>query len=308
MRIANPLYDSVVKFLLEDNQIAKKFLSILINEPIISLDIKPQEAIMKSFEGLSIMRIDFKAVIKTDNGKTKKVLIEIQKAKSGFSLSRFRKYLGLNYMEDDLISAREQNPLKSSLPILPIYILGFSIRDIHTPIVHIERVYKDISNDLLITTTHQYVEHLSHDCLIIQIPRLKMNAQTEIEKVLDVFNEKKYKTDDPHILDYTGDTDNPVVQQMLKRLKMAIADPDTLHALLVEQENERQLALYEKNKQKLAEATLLRKKVEEELKLIKKDKLRAEEDKLKAEQDKLKAEKEVEELKKQLADLIKKMG
>lgn len=53
MRIANPIYDAVVKFLLEDIDIAKSFLSILINESIISLIIKPQEAIIQSYDGLN---------------------------------------------------------------------------------------------------------------------------------------------------------------------------------------------------------------------------------------------------------------
>lgn len=74
---------------------------------------------------------------------------------------------------------------------LPIYIFGFPIRGINTPIARIERVYKDLSSNRVIPTINQYVEHLSHDCIIIQIPRLKMNAQTESEKILDVFNEKK---------------------------------------------------------------------------------------------------------------------
>lgn len=84
------------------------------------------------------------------------------------------------------------------------------------------------------------IERLSHDLYAIQIPRLKMQVRTEVEQMLDVFNQNKYKTSDKHILEYTGDTSNLAVQRMVKYLNRALVtdDYDLLHQMLVEDEIE----------------------------------------------------------------------
>lgn len=43
MLIANPIYDAVFKYLLEDVDIAKGLLSAILDETIESLEVKPQE-------------------------------------------------------------------------------------------------------------------------------------------------------------------------------------------------------------------------------------------------------------------------
>ena len=81
MIIANPIYDVVFKYLLEDIEIARELLSTILGEEVVSLDVKPQEtAIENTASSVSILRFDFKAIIKTKTGEHKKVLIELQKA------------------------------------------------------------------------------------------------------------------------------------------------------------------------------------------------------------------------------------
>ena len=78
MIIANPIYDSVFKFLLEDIDVAKRFISNIIGEEIIELTFKPQEQTTLSTKYLlTVFRLDFKALIKTPSGGHKKVLIEL---------------------------------------------------------------------------------------------------------------------------------------------------------------------------------------------------------------------------------------
>ena len=43
MRIANPLYDIVFKYLMEDNSLAKLVLSTILGEEITTLAFRPQE-------------------------------------------------------------------------------------------------------------------------------------------------------------------------------------------------------------------------------------------------------------------------
>jgi hypothetical protein len=45
MRIANPIYDVIFKYLMENTDIAKDILSAILGETIISLEMKPQELV-----------------------------------------------------------------------------------------------------------------------------------------------------------------------------------------------------------------------------------------------------------------------
>ena len=48
MQIANPIYDIIFKYLMENDEIAKDILSALLNEKIIQVALKPQETRGKS--------------------------------------------------------------------------------------------------------------------------------------------------------------------------------------------------------------------------------------------------------------------
>ncbi len=89
--IANPIYDVVFKYLMDDSKIAKLLISKITGLTILELHFEPQEyattlssekedAKMEILKNIAVYRLDFSAKIKTDQG-TKHVLIEIQKAK-----------------------------------------------------------------------------------------------------------------------------------------------------------------------------------------------------------------------------------
>ncbi|MBK8052614.1 MAG: hypothetical protein IPK35_04845 [Saprospiraceae bacterium] len=80
MEIANPIYDVVFKYLMEDNKVAKIILSTLTDLDIIELEFLPQELshfkvdddkkLSKRYTvfNLSIYRLDFSARIKEKDG------------------------------------------------------------------------------------------------------------------------------------------------------------------------------------------------------------------------------------------------
>ncbi len=128
MHIANPIYDSVFKFLMEDTPSAILLLSTIIEETIISLEFLPQENVLQlSNRSLTVYRLDFCAKIKTAHGE-KQVLIEIQKAKLPSDIMRFRRYLGEQYSKKsnryEVIDSQGKLTYKL-LPILTIYFLGY---------------------------------------------------------------------------------------------------------------------------------------------------------------------------------------
>lgn len=93
MRIANPLYDTAFKYLMENNKLAKKIVSLIIEEDVEELVLQNQEhSYVDEKRGLRFVRVDFKAIIRQPDGTRKKVLIELQKSKSEAEALRFRRY------------------------------------------------------------------------------------------------------------------------------------------------------------------------------------------------------------------------
>ena len=239
MLIANPIYDVVFKYLLEDIEIARELLSTILGEEIINLELKPQEtATEHTSYSISIIRFDFKAIIKTKNGETKKVLIELQKAKQALDVMRFRRYLGENYKKEDEFLNDKGNTEKQPLPIVTIYFLGFYLENILNAIVKINRVYQDVITQEILDVKEDFVELLTHDTYVIQLRRLTTTTRTKLEQVLNVFS-AEYKTDDEHQLDFVGDLEEPLVKKMVTRLGRAIASDEIRNIMDVEDELDR---------------------------------------------------------------------
>jgi hypothetical protein len=242
MIIANPLYDVVFKYLLEDMEIARELLSTILGEPILYLEVKPQETITEnSPSNLNVLRFDFKATIETKTGELKKVLIELQKLKQSFDIMRFRRYLGDNYKKEDDVIIEDGSIMKMPLPIVTIYILGFPLNKLTNAVTKINREYVDVLANKTIEIQDDFVELLTHDSYIIQVLALPPDTKTKLERVLQVFN-PKFKTKDKHKLDFTGNTDEPIVEKMVSRLQRAISDEEVRHIMDVEDEIERAFA------------------------------------------------------------------
>ena len=251
MKIINPIYDVAFKYMMEDNQIAIDILSAILDKAIVSVEVQAQEFVdVDKVNGLRLFRIDFKAVIRNPSGELETVLLEIQKSRKGFEVERFESYLGLNYLKQNTILNENGVSKKVGYPITPIYLLGFRLKNIKVPVLKVARQYLNgiTKRPLKAKIREDFVEKLSHDLYAIQIPRLKMHVRTglteltDLEKILDVFNQNKYKTSDNRIFDYTGDMSNPKVARMVKHLSRAIIDnDDLLHTMLVEDEIEAHL-------------------------------------------------------------------
>lgn len=239
MIIANPLYDVVFKYLLEDTEIARELIATILGENVLSIEVKPQETVTESSaSSVSILRLDFKAVIKSPKGELRKVLIELQKAKEVFDVMRFRRYLGDNYRKEDDVLNEQGISEKSPLPIVTIYFLGFRLDNIQNAVVKINRVYQDAITHEIIEIKEDFVELLTHDSYLIQVPRLTAHTKTKLERVLQVFS-PEYRTKDSHQLDFKGDVKESLVKKMVDRLGRAMASDEMRDKMDVEDEIDR---------------------------------------------------------------------
>jgi hypothetical protein len=239
---------------MEDTEIARRLLSKITGEEIIEISVEPQEYAGRSdkFEVI-ILRLDFKATIKTKDGKRKKVLIELQKGKNSADIMRFRKYLGDNYRKED--TSETDKKKKTALPIITIYFLGFRLANVITSIMKVNREYIDLITDKKIEAKEEFVEKLTHDSYIIQIPRLKKKVRNEIERVLKVFNQSYVTDGDKKTLEFSEkDFENDeLLKLIVSRLRKAATEEELLRKIEIEEEVENTIEQHIREKQELAE-------------------------------------------------------
>jgi hypothetical protein len=245
MEIANPIYDVVFKYLMEDNAIARLIISTIIKQNVVSLEFRPQESTLELDIGsITVYRLDFSAKIETPQGH-KIVLIEIQKAKFPTDIMRFRKYLGEQYKSNENIRKVKVNRKhrgklveveeEQAIPILSIYFLGYSLDYFKAPVIRVQRDCYDDATDEKLEGEEEFIECLSHDSYIIQVPYLSDEHKTEVEKMLCVFDQSKL-TSDHHILNIRETGYPAKYRPIIRRLQRAISEPSVRKKMDVEDE------------------------------------------------------------------------
>ncbi len=224
---------------MENQEVARGLLSRLMGVEVLTLEAQAQEmtqhaAMIASEKRLvRVFRVDFAAEVKLADGRVQKVLIELQKAQSSNVIGRFREYLGSHYA----VPASKQAPL----PIIAIYLLGFTLNKNLPKVVKVKRQYLDgvTEKALPAGTTDRFVEMLTHDAVIVQIPLLDDSSETGIERALQVFNQRHKDQDNPHFLVLDGETsEDPLVDRMIRTLLVAASDEETKREMGMEDELE----------------------------------------------------------------------
>ncbi len=192
MLIANAMYDTVFKYMMEDAKSAKLILSTILGKEVLALELRPQERSKLTIAStIQIFRIDFAAKVRLESGEEHNVLIELQKARNVTDLMRFRRYLGEQYNQAEPMAGIKEDKWRP-LPIITIYILGFKLKGLDDiPVVHIERVYKDRANGAKIKQRNWFIDNLTHDSYVIQAPYLKAKRRNKLEKLLSIFDQSQ---------------------------------------------------------------------------------------------------------------------
>ncbi len=294
MIIANPIYDVVFKRMMENDRVAKFFLSTLLNQTIESVEVKPQEfTYVNEFTGLTVFRLDFIATVKTETGEYKKILIEIQKAKNQIDLMGFRNYLAEQYKKEDVV-----NNEKMALPITTIYILGFKLKNIESACIKVERQYKDLINNTLLGEKSDFVEKLTHDSYVVQAERITNRYKSKLDKLLSVFQQAYFIDDKQITKDYPHIVDMEEVKIMTKILHHSGTDPESRKLIEKEQEAWRTVNALFADKEKKFTKALEEKEMEineKEQALLEKEQVLLEKEQALNEKDRI-----IEELKRQL--------
>lgn len=268
MLIANPIYDNVFKYLMEDLEIAKGVLSTIMNTEIDHLTFLAQESVSKIESKFFFYHLDFIARIRQEDRKYKTVLIEMQKTNIPYDIMRFRRYLGNRYRLEDEIILDDGSVKTGPLPIVNIYLLGFYLSKTLPAVIKVDRRYIDVLNGTEITERNDFIECLSHDSYVIQVPALKMELRSRLEYVLSIFMQENFVTEDNRLKDYPYETGDDLMKKILHKLERAAADKELLRQLEVEEMAYREYAIavgtYEKKLQEQEKAIEAQEKAIEE--------------------------------------------
>jgi hypothetical protein len=284
MNIANPIYDVVFKFMLDDEEVAKSFLSAIIEEEVLEVHFAPQERILrrplnevaakeskkyteKFF--LTVCRFDLSAKITTPNGEHKTVLIELQKAKFSTDIMRFRCHLDSHYQSLD--NTYGSGDHQKARQIYSIFLLGYNIGIRDCPIIQVDQNIKDGMTKKNLEVTNEFIES-SHRFWIVQLDQLKQHCRNDVEKLLSIFDWDNY-TAARYILQVDENDFPKRYIPIIRRLRMASESADVVTEMEMEddfikilQDKERTIAEKDKTIEEIE------KMIEEKDKLIKKSK------------------------------------
>ena len=256
--IANPIYDSAFKYMMQNERAATVLLENLLDKEILKLDVLTNDTpVIEEKSGVRILRLDFSAKIKDHKtGETELVTIELQKSYLDTEIMRFRTYLGQQYSDvkkadteivDTWRKAKKTGKIERvkvekhvPLHIVAIYILGHTFQeiDIPKPVIYNypdpRGIEKEPIPEILKT---RFFRGVTHDTIIVQIPYLKRNAKTKLEQMLEIFCQDYVSNDTEQLLEFDDfDNRSQDFRDLARPLVYAVSDPQVRKIMTVEDE------------------------------------------------------------------------
>ena len=196
MEVANPIYDAVFKYLLDDEQAARLLVGQIAELDVQSLTVSPQEVAAPRHGGvapdappsLTLFRMDFAARVRTADGRARQVLVEIQKAKAPTVVERFRRYLGQQYASGTNVVPDGRGG-SEAVPLVTIYLLGYDLGFSDEAVLDVCPRVTERRTGRVLDAGHPFVEGIHHRSHIVQIPRLSRNGEDELSRFLTIFDQ-----------------------------------------------------------------------------------------------------------------------
>ena len=90
----------------------------------------------------------------------------------------------------------------------------------------------------IINSKYDFIECLTHNSFIIQIPKLHPTMKTKIEKILSIFDQKE-KTSRNFFINYEYEPKDEIMKRIIKILLKAASNPKVKEELELEEEKDR---------------------------------------------------------------------
>ena len=311
--LANPIYDSAFKYMMQNERAAKVLISNLLEKDVDELHLLTNDTPIIEREELRILRLDFSAKIRDrETGVSEVVTIELQKAFLDSEVMRFRNYLARQYADMKNTDKQIRDTIRKNketgkyehvttedvvpLHIIAIYFLGNGFEDIlgkENPIIynyaHPVGIDKKPIPAILDTL---FFRALTHDSIIIRINCLKQNAKTKVEQMLEVFVQDNVSSSTNQVLEINNlDAKSEEFRELARPLIYAASDSDVRKKMDMEDEINvylRDIAIIKDEHEAYAS---MNKELKEEL-AAKKEELSAKQEELAAKQEELSAKEE----------------
>ncbi|MCP5499945.1 MAG: hypothetical protein H7A25_08585 [Leptospiraceae bacterium] len=261
--IPNPLYDVVFRYLMEDIESARLILSTFINQKIKHIQPEPTEKVKKKGEDtqnrnskakdlLDLFRLDFVATIEFPDGKEEVVMIEVQKASEPGDYFRFKRYICNNFQKKKLVSEiqnEKEEPVRIYEPmrLIPIFILNFTIEtEVKELFIKTRQVKQGIFKNKIIEQKSDFIENLTYELWIVQLPYLKKvtkedyeadSYKTKLYTLLKLFDQGSILGDNKHRLKHLKTLFPDEWDRVINRLKSVLTEnPDMEEEMYLEDE------------------------------------------------------------------------
>ena len=242
-QVVNPIYDTVFKYLMQDEKVAKVLIGNILKTKVVSIQMNNNEYSALLPDGKKIFKLDFSATILDKSGKHQLVHIEVQKALEEGEIMRFRAYLGAIYMDQ---TKKYQETIKNSqnnaetivehpLPIHSIYILGHELGNgLQQSVMHGENIFKDQEGNIIqIPDNNDYINGLTHTVTFVIAPLTKQNVKTHLDRLLTIFSDTAPNSQLIELDEYYDDSDD--YRTIMRVLQKASADKQLRGDLDLEQ-------------------------------------------------------------------------
>ena len=236
--IANPIYDIVFKYLMEDERVVKILLSALLKKTVVEVEMRKHEYSNVQRDKISMFRIDFGAKVREEDGSIRLVLIELQKTWLETETLRFRQYLGAQYANPDNM-LKDDEHISQGIPMVAVYLLGHRVGDIEEPVLYVKHESYDYEGNVVTKgLPDPFVESLTHNSILVQIPRLHGHVNNRLEEILSIFDQTRKNRDNRQVIDINEAdyADDAEMMLIIHRLLAAAADAQVRQDMNAEDE------------------------------------------------------------------------
>jgi hypothetical protein len=276
VRIANPIYDYAFLYLLDDNEIARKFLSTIIGEEVI--EFTPFKQVCEKI--YFVCHFALTARIRS-NEEVKTVIIEVQKIFQALDAVWFKSYLEgqyQTYMQKLEESVKESSD-EAVMPIYCIFVLGNGTGIKGVPVVKVnDTVVDNVNGEELSKESKDIVKNLHHRSWIIQISELTNQRNSDVDVLLSIFDQTNRVKGNRLFLDIEKDNYPEEYHPIIRRLARAAVNENLCKVM----QDEDYLVIHERKQRAII--------AEKDAAIAEKDAILAKKDAILAEKDAILAE------------------
>jgi len=125
--------------------------------------------------------------------------------------------------------------------MVAVYMLGHKVGDIDEPVIYVHNEPRDYDGNLVTKgLPDPFVSSLTHESIIVQIPRLRGKINNRLDEILSIFDQSQTNADtNDHTIFIDEDRyaeEDAEMQRILRRLLMAAVSSDIRQDMNVEDE------------------------------------------------------------------------